>query len=208
MVGGGVGGLHCTHTHIHAASAEYVVKHVLFLCFAVLAASDVVELTVQRGSNRMQRPSPSTNSIAPMTPVAQRNSITAPQPVDVSSSRGEGGRLWQQLHSQTYTPGHSPAQSSQAVFWQFDTGRVRKSKRECVSVSEVVRVGFNVIKNNIEFVSWEQKLRAHVTSSRDDRDDSTCKLWSLRMKCQNIAFTFCHKCIVKCWLNMRILPLF
>uniref|UniRef100_A0A182LRF7 PDZ domain-containing protein n=1 Tax=Anopheles culicifacies TaxID=139723 RepID=A0A182LRF7_9DIPT len=48
--------------------------------------SDVVELTVQRGSNRMQRPSPSTNSIAPMTPVAQRNSITAPQPVDVSNT--------------------------------------------------------------------------------------------------------------------------
>uniref|UniRef100_A0A182KGF5 Uncharacterized protein n=1 Tax=Anopheles christyi TaxID=43041 RepID=A0A182KGF5_9DIPT len=35
----------------------------------------------------MQRPSPSTNSIAPMTPVAQRNSITAPQPVDCAKQR-------------------------------------------------------------------------------------------------------------------------
>ncbi|XP_058065782.1 uncharacterized protein LOC131215411 [Anopheles bellator] len=53
----------------------------------LIKASDVVELTVQRGSNRMQRPSPSTNSIAPMTPVAQRNSITAPQPVDFAKQR-------------------------------------------------------------------------------------------------------------------------
>ncbi|XP_053668177.1 uncharacterized protein LOC128718580 [Anopheles marshallii] len=53
----------------------------------LIKASDVVELTVQRGSNRMQRPSPSTNSIAPMTPVAQRNSITAPQPVDCAKQR-------------------------------------------------------------------------------------------------------------------------
>uniref|UniRef100_A0A182P9U4 Uncharacterized protein n=1 Tax=Anopheles epiroticus TaxID=199890 RepID=A0A182P9U4_9DIPT len=53
----------------------------------LIKASDSVELTVQRGSNRMQRPSPSTNSIAPMTPVAQRNSITAPQPVDCAKQR-------------------------------------------------------------------------------------------------------------------------
>uniref|UniRef100_A0A182REK6 Guanine nucleotide exchange factor n=1 Tax=Anopheles funestus TaxID=62324 RepID=A0A182REK6_ANOFN len=53
----------------------------------LIKATDVVELTVQRGSNRMQRPSPSTNSIAPMTPVAQRNSITAPQPVDCVKQR-------------------------------------------------------------------------------------------------------------------------
>uniref|UniRef100_A0A182NV58 Phorbol-ester/DAG-type domain-containing protein n=1 Tax=Anopheles dirus TaxID=7168 RepID=A0A182NV58_9DIPT len=55
----------------------------------LIKASDVVELTVQRGSNRMQRPSPSTNAsaIAPMTPVAQRNSITAPQPVDCAKQR-------------------------------------------------------------------------------------------------------------------------
>ncbi|XP_058170373.1 uncharacterized protein LOC131285532, partial [Anopheles ziemanni] len=53
----------------------------------MIKASDVVELTVQRGSNRMQRPSPSSNSIAPMTPIAQRNSITAPQPVDCVKQR-------------------------------------------------------------------------------------------------------------------------
>ncbi|XP_049538869.1 uncharacterized protein LOC125953380 isoform X3 [Anopheles darlingi] len=53
----------------------------------LIKASDVVELTVQRGTNRMQRPSPSSNSIAPLTPVAQRNSITAPQPVDFAKQR-------------------------------------------------------------------------------------------------------------------------
>uniref|UniRef100_A0A182SWX8 PDZ domain-containing protein n=1 Tax=Anopheles maculatus TaxID=74869 RepID=A0A182SWX8_9DIPT len=63
-------------TSVRALTHTYVVE--------LIKASDTVELTVQRGSNRMQRPSPSTNSIAPMTPVAQRNSITAPQPVDVS----------------------------------------------------------------------------------------------------------------------------
>uniref|UniRef100_A0A453YJZ9 Guanine nucleotide exchange factor n=1 Tax=Anopheles arabiensis TaxID=7173 RepID=A0A453YJZ9_ANOAR len=67
-------------TSVRALTHTHVVE-------LIKAASDVVELTVQRGSNRMQRPSPSTNSIAPMTPVAQRNSITAPQPVDCAKQR-------------------------------------------------------------------------------------------------------------------------
>ncbi|XP_061516056.1 uncharacterized protein LOC1278895 isoform X2 [Anopheles gambiae] len=66
-------------TSVRALTHTHVVE--------LIKASDVVELTVQRGSNRMQRPSPSTNSIAPMTPVAQRNSITAPQPVDCAKQR-------------------------------------------------------------------------------------------------------------------------
>ncbi|XP_035903570.1 uncharacterized protein LOC118508143 isoform X2 [Anopheles stephensi] len=66
-------------TSVRALTHTYVVE--------MIKALDAVELTVQRGSNRMQRPSPSTNSIAPMTPVAQRNSITAPQPVDCAKQR-------------------------------------------------------------------------------------------------------------------------
>lgn len=48
----------------------------------LIKASDIVELTVQRSNNRMQRPSPSTTSITPTTPIAPRNCITAPLPVD------------------------------------------------------------------------------------------------------------------------------
>ncbi|XP_065085202.1 uncharacterized protein RhoGEF2 isoform X3 [Ochlerotatus camptorhynchus] len=53
----------------------------------LIKASDIVELTVQRSNNRMQRPSPSTTSITPTTPVAQRNSITAPVPVNFAKQR-------------------------------------------------------------------------------------------------------------------------
>ncbi|XP_062698767.1 uncharacterized protein LOC109401184 isoform X2 [Aedes albopictus] len=53
----------------------------------LIKASDIVELTVQRSHNRMQRPSPSTTSITPTTPIAPRNSITAPVPVDFAKQR-------------------------------------------------------------------------------------------------------------------------
>ncbi|XP_055598943.1 rho guanine nucleotide exchange factor 11 isoform X3 [Uranotaenia lowii] len=53
----------------------------------LIKASDIVELTVQRSNNRMQRGSPSTTSITPTTPVAPRNSITAPLPVDHAKQR-------------------------------------------------------------------------------------------------------------------------
>ncbi|XP_053684718.1 rho guanine nucleotide exchange factor 11 isoform X2 [Sabethes cyaneus] len=53
----------------------------------LIKASDIVELTVQRSNNRMQRPSPSTTSITPTTPIAPRNSITAPVPVDHAKQR-------------------------------------------------------------------------------------------------------------------------
>ncbi|XP_039440602.1 rho guanine nucleotide exchange factor 11 isoform X3 [Culex pipiens pallens] len=53
----------------------------------LIKASDIVELTVQRSNNKMQRPSPSTTSITPTTPIAPRNSITAPVPVDHAKQR-------------------------------------------------------------------------------------------------------------------------
>ncbi|XP_062561039.1 uncharacterized protein LOC134225187 isoform X2 [Armigeres subalbatus] len=53
----------------------------------LIKASDIVELTVQRSNNRMQRPSPSSTSITPTTPIAPRNSITAPVPVDFAKQR-------------------------------------------------------------------------------------------------------------------------
>ncbi|XP_055625243.1 uncharacterized protein LOC129767952 isoform X2 [Toxorhynchites rutilus septentrionalis] len=53
----------------------------------LIKASEIVELTVQRSNNRMQRPSPSTTSITPTTPIAPRNCITAPLPVDHAKQR-------------------------------------------------------------------------------------------------------------------------
>lgn len=60
-------------------------------------ASEIVELTVQRGQ-KMQRPTSITSGVSPSTPLAQRGSITAPLPVDVSKvewrlNQNEGSNL-------------------------------------------------------------------------------------------------------------------
>lgn len=48
-----------------------------------ITASTTVELTVQR-NYKMQPKRPSSVTVGPTTPVAQRGGITAPVPVDVS----------------------------------------------------------------------------------------------------------------------------
>lgn len=51
------------------------------LFFVVVIASANVELTVQRNNYKMPRPSSVT--VSPSTPLAQRGGITGPKPVDV-----------------------------------------------------------------------------------------------------------------------------
>lgn len=61
---------------------QWTLLEVILKCSSLwFTASATVELTVQRG-HKMQRPS--SISVGPSTPLAQRGGITAPIPVDVS----------------------------------------------------------------------------------------------------------------------------
>lgn len=74
---------HVNVVHLIKCKFFFLIVSIGISCFVFVSiASANVELTVQRNNYKMPRPS--SVSVSPSTPLAQRGGITGPKPVDVS----------------------------------------------------------------------------------------------------------------------------